>query len=310
MAGSPGRDEEDVPSLPDLSSGRDGSDLPDFSSGAEGAPDPYARPDDSGRSRARIIVITVVVCAVVLLAVIALILSQTVFRQMLGDESHTPSAAASRTSSAEGEYVPDPEDPDIAPPPPIFTQAPTTDCSIPSGGGSGNGGLSGRTVRGGHLEYTRPDGWDYPWTDQALPYMSDVNGYGREVEDNWYSVVNVGSVAWPEDEGAYPGDEDAAVAIFQCYATTAGVMIGFGENPTVTDYRSESTTVDGHEAWIVQATYHFEDPDYLQDSSASIVTSIVVDTDDGPQALASDVAADVPEHAEALDQIIQSLKVV
>ncbi|MCG7310933.1 hypothetical protein MHY49_15690, partial [Brachybacterium sp. ACRRE] len=115
---------------------------------------------------------------------------------------------------------------------------------------------------------------------------------------------------WPESEGKYPGDEKAAVAIFQCYATTAGVLVEFGENPTVTDYRSEETTVDGHDAWIVQATYHFEDPSQLQDTSASIVTAIVVDTDDGPQAVASDVAADVPEHADALDQIIKSLKVV
>jgi hypothetical protein len=41
-----------------------------------------------------------------------------------------------------------------------------------------------------------------------------------------------------------------------------------------------------------------------------VVTSIVVETDHGPQALASDVAADVPEHTEALQQMIDSLQVV
>ncbi|MBK0332576.1 hypothetical protein I8D64_14340 [Brachybacterium sp. MASK1Z-5] len=309
MAGSPGPEEDDAPSLPDLSDSSQREALPDYSAQARDVTAPYAKPDETGRSRARVIVITVIVCAVVLIAVIALILSQTVFKQMTGDDSHTPTAAASRSSSGEGEYVPDPKDPDLAPPPPIFTQKPTTDCSIPDGS-SGDVSTSGRTVRGGHLEYTRPDGWTYPWTDQALPYMTNVNGYGRQVENNWYSVVNVGSVEWPESEGKYPGDEKAAVAIFQCYATTAGVLVEFGENPTVTDYRSEETTVDGHDAWIVQATYHFEDPSQLQDTSASIVTAIVVDTDDGPQAVASDVAADVPEHADALDQIIKSLKVV
>ncbi|PWH07672.1 hypothetical protein DEO23_03350 [Brachybacterium endophyticum] len=311
MAGSPERDEEDTPSLPAFTPGQEDADLPDYSTDARNTPAPFSRPDEAGRARTRVVLITVIVGAVVLIGVIALILSQTLFRPMLDpDESHTPTAGSSRSSSGEGEYVPDPKDPDLAPPPPIFTQAPTTDCSIPSDAGQGGTGSGPRTVRGGHLEYTRPKDWDYPWVDAGLPYMKDVSAYGREVEDDWYSVVNVGSVEWPDEEGGYPGTEDAAVAIFQCYATTSGVLVGFGENPTVTDYRSEKTEVDGHQAWIVQATYHFENPDFIKDSSASIVTSIVVETDDGPQALASDVAADVPEHADALEEIIETLKVV
>ncbi|WP_152351654.1 hypothetical protein [Brachybacterium subflavum] len=140
--------------------------------------------------------------------------------------------------------------------------------------------------------------------------MTSVNGYARQVEDTWYSTVNVGSVEWPASEGKYPGDEDAAVTIFQCYANTTGLVEDFGEHPSTTDRRSERTTVDGHDAWIVQATYHFEDSSPLKATSASIVTSIVVSTDDGPQALAADVAADIPEHADGLDQIIKSLEVV
>jgi hypothetical protein len=259
-----------------------------------------------------VVVIAVVIGTLVLLAITALVLSQTVFKGALTTSAPpTPTVVESR-QAGEGEYVPDSDDPEIAPPPPIFTQKPTTDCYIPDGGsGTGNVSDSGRTVRGGYLEYTRPDGWDHSWGHASLPYMTDVNGYARLVESSWYSVVNVGAVDWPDSEdGGYPGTEDAAVAIFQCYATTSGVLVGFGENPTVTDYRSEATTVDGHEAWIVQATYHFEDPDYLQSSSASVVTSIVVETDHGPQALASDVAADVPEHTEALQQMIDSLQVV
>jgi hypothetical protein len=69
-------------------------------------------------------------------------------------------------------------------------------------------------------------------------------------------------------------------------------------------------TVDGTAAWIVQATYHFEDPELLETSSASVVTAIVVETPEGPSALASDVAADQPEHVQNLEDIIASLDVV
>src|SRR5699024_8987849 len=156
---------------------------------------------------------------------------------------------------------------------------------------------------------TLPDGWDFPWQDRVLPYLTEVSGQGRHVEGSWYSVANLGRVTFPEAEGGYPGLEPAAVAIFQCYATTAGVTFAFGENPEVTDYSSESLTVDGHSAWIVQATYHFEDPDTLESSSASIVTSIVVEGPDGASAMVSDVAADHPEHVASLEEIIASLDV-
>ena len=48
----------------------------------------------------------------------------------------------------------------------------------------------------------------------------------------------------------------------------------------------------------------------LKTSSASVVTAIVVDTPEGPSALASDVAADQPEHVQNLEDIIASLDVV
>jgi hypothetical protein len=69
-------------------------------------------------------------------------------------------------------------------------------------------------------------------------------------------------------------------------------------------------TGDGTAAWIVQATYHFEDPELLETSSASVGTAIGVETPEGPSALASDVAADQPEHVQNLEDIIASLDVV
>ncbi|HJB10403.1 MAG TPA: hypothetical protein H9786_07710 [Candidatus Brachybacterium merdavium] len=295
--------------LPDFSQsapGRSG-DLPDFETAS--GPVTLGEPGERSRKRNRAVVLSVVGTGVVLMAVVALVLSQTVFRSALEDDGPEAYSTADRSAEGQEEYVPDPEDPDIAPPPPIFTQAPTTECTVPSHSAAAPA-TSSDAIRGGDLQYTLPDRWDYPWGSSPLPYLTEVEGQGRNVEGNWYSVASLGRVTFPEDEGGYPGLESAATSIFQCYATTAGVLSHFGENPEVTDYRTESMTVDGYPAWIVQATYHFEDPDMLESSSASIVTSLVVEGPDGPSALASDVAADQPDHVAALEEIIASLDVV
>ena len=290
-------------SLPDYSSTSPAG-LPDYS----GTPEGDGELSEGSRRRALVVVLSVIGSALVLLAVGALVLSQTVLRGIGGDEETVASSTASRSASGHDEYVPNEEDPSLAPPPPIVTQAPTTDCTVPEY--TPAAAASPGTIRGGDLQYTIPDGWDFPWSDTSVPYLTEVGAQGRNVEGSWYSVVNLGKVDFPEDEGGYPGLEQSAVTLFQCYATTAGVITTFGENPTVTDYRSEATTVDGSQAWIVQATYHFEDSDQLSTTTASIVTSIVVETPDGPSALASDVAADHPDHVKNLEDIIASLEVV
>lgn len=305
MTQDPGDGQWSGPGLPDFRS-PDPTGLPDLEA-AQG-PVTLGEPSERSRRRTRATMLAVIGGAVVVIAVIALVLSQTVFRSVLDEEGPTAFATGPRTAEGQSEYVPDPQDPDIAPPPPIFTQAPTTECTFPPSTREPQAADPG-TVRGGDLQYTIPDGWG-PWLTGSLPYLDELGARGRQVEDSWYSVVTLGRVVWPEDEGGYPGLETTAVALFQCYATTSGVVGHFGENPTVTDYRSEVMTVDGEPAWIVQATYNFEDPDILRTTSASVVTSIVVETPDGPSALVSDVAADVPDHAQNLEDIIASLDVV
>src|SRR5699024_9644982 len=108
--------------------------------------------------RSRRTMLAVIGGSVVVLAVIALILSQTVFRSVLEDPGPTAYPTADRSAEGQSEYVPDPEEPEIAPPPPIFTQAPTTECTVP--GYTDPAPASGpRTVRGGDLEYTLPEDW-------------------------------------------------------------------------------------------------------------------------------------------------------
>ncbi|MDO5661634.1 MAG: hypothetical protein Q4G40_02975 [Brachybacterium sp.] len=298
------------PALPDFAGDRSsGGPLPDFA-GAERQMQTVGV-SERERRRTRTLMLSVVIGTIAVVAVIALVLSQTVFRSVLDGGPTIADAPTEAPADRQGggeEYIPDPDDPELAPPPPLFTQAPTTDCTVqPQHSASPQ--PSGK-IRGGNLQFTIPNGWDVPWGNGNLAYMTDANGIGRNVEGYWYSVVNVGAVSWPDDEdGGYPGTESAAVAIFQCYATSAGVIEFFGEEPDITDYRSEAITVDGESGWIVQATYHFEE-DQLQTSNSSVVTAIVVETPDGPSALASDVAADHEDHVQGLEDMIDSLEVV
>lgn len=292
------------PGLPDFrSSDRPG--LPDFES-EETGPRPFAQQSEKSRSSSIAIALSVVGVSVVVLAVVALVLSQTVFHGVLDDDPKTQAAPTSAKSQGGTEYIPDPNDPDLKPPPPIFTQAPTTECAVVPNQQQ-HPQTSGK-VRGGGLEYTPPSGWNRPWAQGDIAYIDDIGGMAREVSDGWFSVVTVGRATFPKDEGGYPGDEEAAVAVFQCYATSTGVIEYFGDKPTVTDYRSEATRIDGHDAWIVQATYTFEKKQ-LDATNSSVVTSIIVDTKNGPSVLVSDAAADVPEHKQGLEDILKSLRV-
>ena len=307
MSQGPGGEQEPTDSgLPDFSASSSAG-LPRFDDGR--GPATLGAPSDRALHRSRLTMLAVIGGSVVVLAVIALVLSQTVFRSVLEDPGPTAYPTGDRSAGGQSEYVPDPEEPEIAPPPPIFTQAPTTECTVPGYTEPAPASGPGK-VRGGDLEYTLPETWGTGWYTDSLPYLTEIGADARNIEGDWYSVVNLGRVTFPEDEGGYPGLENASVAIFQCYATTSGVVSHFGEHPEVTDYRSEALTVDGEAAWIVQATYHFEDPEMLETSSASIVTSIVVETPEGPSALASDVAADQPDHVQDLEDIIASLDVV
>ncbi|WP_058234871.1 hypothetical protein [Devriesea agamarum] len=204
----------------------------------------------------------------------------------------------------EPEYIPNPEDPLLQPPPLVFTEQPTSPC--PSTSSVPTTPQTPDETRGGALSFHNPPGFSQAWAHRDIPYTQDHNGVARHVEKNWFSAIGVAEVSW--QGGPYPGNEKAAAALFQCYATSASVYEQFGDDSSITDYRSEQMTVDGHSAWIVQATYHFPKRN-LSTTSSSIVTSIVVDTPHGHGVLISDVAADYPEHVQALHEAIASLRV-
>ncbi len=321
----PGPGGSDMPQLPDFSegsagTGTQGSDASrapgELSFGAESGAALNAQMHDSGvDSSSRKVVIGVVIGGIALIAALGLFVSQVAMRSIEQEPlaSHDSTVGVNTKGDPnKKEEQPQPAAPN-EPPPEIFTEAPTSQCLM-STKPTVSRDQRGSTIKGGGLQFATPKGWDAPWyQNENVPYLYDTGAYAKQVESFWYSVVTVGRVEWQEDvEGTYPGTEQMAVTMFQCYATHFNVVEQFGKNPTVTNYKSESMTVDGHPAWIVQATYGFDENTKgmpLQTTDSSVVTAIIVETPNGPSALVSDVAADHPEHVKGLEEAIASLKV-
>src|SRR5690606_31320297 len=97
--------------LPDFSassSTRSSQSLPDLAS-REG-PVTLGEPSERTLRRNRTTMLAVIGTAVVVMAVVALVLSQTVFRSVLDPAGPTAYQTGQRTAQGQSEYVPDPED--------------------------------------------------------------------------------------------------------------------------------------------------------------------------------------------------------
>ncbi|MFC7457429.1 hypothetical protein ACFQS2_09545 [Brachybacterium sp. GCM10030267] len=249
---------------------------------------------------------------VVVLAIVALVFSQTVFSTDAEDPT-----AAEETSAADDpeetrpeEYVPSEEATDEAGgAEPTFTEQPTTECTVHEDNNS-QAEQSDGTVRSGGLEFAvQPDwGTGSNWGSQSS-YMVDVAAAEQEVEDGWYSVAAVGAVEYPEDEGGYPGVEDAARAIFQCGISRDQAQEIYGPDPELENYRDEALTVDGHDGWIVTATVMLSDLSLLDTTESWEIAVIVVDTPEGPAAFDGGAATGHEQQVADLQAMIDSLSV-
>ncbi|MFL0456720.1 hypothetical protein ACH0CV_05185 [Brachybacterium paraconglomeratum] len=236
-------------------------------------------------------------CLLVVLAVIALVLSQTVLSG--GGEE----AADGPTPSASG---------------PTEGTDPSDDGGPSDGGGASDGGSGGAPtptdrepateaaasgtactmhgdgavtqqveaeVRGGSLAFPQPEGWEVGtgWGSQSA-YVTDQHHADQPVEAGWYTLAGVGKVEFPEEEGGYPGAEEAARAIFLCALEPEQGEELYGDPAMLRNYRDEATTVDGHDAWIVSADVVISDLALLHSTDAWRRVVIVVDTPNGPAA--------------------------
>lgn len=322
------------PRLPDFSAGpaggagSGGPSLPDFSRGAGGTGQgggphtPWGgesggaagsgRPNGGppGRGPRLALLLGGVGCLVVALVVVALVLSQTVFRGADEEETASPSAGptpieAPSTRPPEVTDPPTPTDQDPATP----AEEPTVACTVHD-----NETVTAQedgVVRGGGLEFPVQEGWEVGsnWGSQGS-YMTDQHFADQPVEGGWYTVAGVGAVEFAEDEGGYPGAEEAARAIFQCSLTREQGEEIYGSPAQLRNLRDEATTIDGHDAWIVSADVEISDLAILHSTDAWRLVVIVVDTPSGPAAFDGGAALGHSQQVTDLEAMIDGLRVL
>lgn len=295
----------------------DGPRLPDFR-GGEVPPSAAAGPSAGAATRPRrplsgpTIAMMAVGAMALLLVLTLIVLTLTVFRP-----SNEPPAAAPPTVTepeqrepAGGEYVPDGEE---APEPTseevTHIQAPTALCEFPTQEPAVPQTGSVRTS--GDLSFTVPEGWGGSGVDWSvsLPYAMEVASADRQVSQGYFALAQVGQVEWSEEQGGYPGAERAAMAYVQCHLTRPEGVEMYGEEPLMTQYVSESTQVDGHEAWIVRGVVEVQNPGTITEYNSVEMVAIVVETPSGPAVLKVTGPADIPERAADVQAIVDSLTV-
>ncbi|MCT1384614.1 hypothetical protein M4D54_03040 [Brachybacterium sp. p3-SID1565] len=250
--------------------------------------------------------------AVAVLLVIALIvLATTLFRP--SDEP--PEAARPAVSEPErrepagGEYVPEGEESEPDSEEVTTITAPTEECEFHPQEESEPQSGSRRTS--GDLSFTVAAGWGETGVDwsESLPYATDVASADRQVDEGYYALAQVGQVEWPQEQGGYPGPERAAMAYVQCHLTRPEGIAVYGEEPLMTEYVSEATEVDGHEAWMVRGVVELKEPGTITEYGSVEIVAIVVETPSGPAVFKVSAPADVPDRAADVDAMVDSISV-
>ncbi|HJB11800.1 MAG TPA: hypothetical protein H9786_14975 [Candidatus Brachybacterium merdavium] len=250
--------------------------------------------------------------AAVLLVVVALVLTLTVFRPSedpLAGSEHTPQSEAPEREPAGGEYVPDGEEESSEPDPEVtHIEAPTAPCEfLPQESTSPQ---SPGTRSSGDMSFTIPEGWstDIDWGG-TLPHATDVASAEKHIEQNYYSVAQIGQVDWSGADGGYPGAEDAAAAYVQCHLTRADGVQAYGENPEVTSYVSEAVEVDGQDGWMVRGVVEVAEDGQIATYTAVEIVAVVVETPSGPAVFKVATSADDPAMNADLESMVDSLSV-
>jgi hypothetical protein len=134
----------------------------------------------------------------------------------------------------------------------------------------------GDRVVSGHLSYPRlAPPFSAPAPDSRTPFGRDVRSQTAEVETSsdgettWVAAVLIARLL--AGDGFY-GPQQGASVVAEC-------VIGkfYGDNPVERkDLRNEATTVDGHDAWIIEMHLSFDIPGIKTKGEAA--TIVVVDT--------------------------------
>lgn len=148
-------------------------------------------------------------------------------------------------------------------------------------------GTDGR-VHGGPLSYPKlGDPWSEPVPEGNIPFGRDVvrQQIQTESDPNWLAGVFVGRLM--AGDGFFSPEEGSKIVV-RC------IMGTFYGNNAVTraDQRNVATTVDGHDAWLVETQLSFDVPGL--EAKGEWVMVVIVDVGDGSAGL---FFASVPDNA-------------
>ncbi len=167
----------------------------------------------------------------------------------------------------------------------------------------------GDRVVSGHLSYPRLSApFSAPEPDSRTPFGRDVRSQTAVVEQSpdgkttWVAAVLIARLL--AGDGFY-GPQQGAAVVAQC-------VIGkfYGDNPVDRkDARNESTTVDGHPAWIIEMHLTFDIPGIK--TKGEQATIVVVDTgsSDGEAGLYSSIPDTSPQFTQPANDALKGLQV-
>lgn len=143
-------------------------------------------------------------------------------------------------------------------------------------------------VHGGVLSYPKlPAPWSDPEREFRIPFGRDVLRQDIVIEEDptWLVGVFVGELL--SGDGFF-GPEQGSEIVMKC---VSGTFYGEGEVTYEVD-RNEAITVDGHDAWVVEADFKFDVSGV--DAKSERVIIVIIATGEGTAGL---FFASIPENA-------------
>lgn len=125
-------------------------------------------------------------------------------------------------------------------------------------------------LTGGGLTVNQVPGWTVDGFPMGISYAYDVQSQSERIELGWYSNLAVGALK--KSDGFTSVSQSAEIAM-QCMASS-GFYQGFQKR---TDLESTSTTISGHDAYLLKADIFVTGHEPIE---GDVVTIIVVDTGD------------------------------
>jgi hypothetical protein len=150
------------------------------------------------------------------------------------------------------------------------------------------------------------DPWSAPYSDDRVPFGSDVATQTVTVEQNyqqgsdWVASILVGELQ--AGDGFYTPQQGSQIVV-KC-------ILGafYGDNPVNSDVKvDQATTIDGHDGWLVESHLTFDIPN-LQTKGELMIVAIVSVGDNAGLYYAS-IPDTVPDLVPTARQVLQELKV-